>query len=49
VHNDAVDRVDYDPKHLTEVLNATNNEDRQVVEENQNGNLIAMHRLTGVG
>lgn len=37
VHRDAVEGVDYDLKTLTEVWLATNDEDRQVVEENQKG------------
>ena len=37
VHKDAVEGVDYDLKTLTEVWMATNDEDRQVVEENQKG------------
>ena len=37
VHKDAVEGVDYDIKTLTEVWVATNEEDRQVVEENQRG------------
>lgn len=37
VHKDAVEGVDYDRKTLTEVWEATNNQDRQVVEENQRG------------
>jgi len=37
VHNDAVEGVDYDLKRLTEVWIATNDEDRQVVEDNQKG------------
>ena len=37
VHKDAVEGVDYDLKTLTEVWLATNDEDRQVVEENQYG------------
>lgn len=37
VHKDAVEGVDYDLKTLTEVWMATNDEDRQVVEENQFG------------
>ncbi|MHA6688107.1 aromatic ring-hydroxylating oxygenase subunit alpha [Mesorhizobium sp. A556] len=37
VHKDAVEGVDYDLKRLTEVWTATNNEDREVVEANQNG------------
>lgn len=37
VHKDAVEGVDYDLKTLTEVWLATNDEDRQVVEENQAG------------
>lgn len=37
VHKDAVEGVDYDLKRLTEVWVATNDEDRQVVEDNQQG------------
>ena len=37
VHKDAVEGVDYDLKKLTEVWINTNDEDRQVVEENQRG------------
>ncbi|MFD2173552.1 aromatic ring-hydroxylating oxygenase subunit alpha [Rhodobacter lacus] len=37
VPGDAVEGVDYDLKELTEVWMATNDEDRQVVEENQAG------------
>jgi Rieske 2Fe-2S family protein len=37
VHKDAVEGVDYDVKRLTEVWIATNDEDRQIVEENQQG------------
>ncbi|WP_126977659.1 aromatic ring-hydroxylating oxygenase subunit alpha [Frigidibacter oleivorans] len=37
VHKDAVEGVDYDLQKLTEVWIATNDEDRQVVEENQYG------------
>ncbi|MEM8837221.1 MAG: aromatic ring-hydroxylating dioxygenase subunit alpha [Pseudomonadota bacterium] len=37
VHKDAVEGVDYDLKRLTEVWNATNDEDRRVVEDNQKG------------
>jgi phenylpropionate dioxygenase-like ring-hydroxylating dioxygenase large terminal subunit len=37
VHKDAVEGVDYDLQNLTEVWTATNDEDRQVVEENQKG------------
>lgn len=37
VHKDAVEGVDYDLKNLTEVWINTNDEDRQVVEENQKG------------
>jgi Rieske 2Fe-2S family protein len=37
VHKDAQEGVDYDLKHLTEVWEATNDEDRRVVEENQIG------------
>jgi stachydrine N-demethylase len=37
VHKDSVEGVDYDIKRLTEVWIATNDEDRQVVEDNQKG------------
>ncbi|GGO53757.1 Rieske 2Fe-2S family protein [Roseovarius pacificus] len=37
VHKDAVEGVDYDVTRLTEVWIATNDEDRQVVEDNQQG------------
>ncbi|MBG1233638.1 aromatic ring-hydroxylating oxygenase subunit alpha [Aestuariivirga litoralis] len=37
VHKDAVEGVDYDLENLTEVWMNTNDEDRQVVEENQKG------------
>jgi Rieske 2Fe-2S family protein len=37
VPSDAVEGVDYDLTELTEVWTATNDEDRQVVEENQAG------------
>jgi len=37
VHKDAVEGRDYDLKRLTEVWEATNDEDRLVVEENQKG------------
>ncbi|MFN3526220.1 MAG: aromatic ring-hydroxylating oxygenase subunit alpha [Paracoccus sp. (in: a-proteobacteria)] len=37
VHKDAVEGTDYDLKTLTDVWMATNDEDRQVVEENQAG------------
>ncbi|MCV6577151.1 MAG: aromatic ring-hydroxylating dioxygenase subunit alpha [Cohaesibacter sp.] len=37
VHKDAVEGVDYDLKRLTEVWIETNDEDRQVVEDNQFG------------
>ncbi|QQA42363.1 aromatic ring-hydroxylating oxygenase subunit alpha [Pelagovum pacificum] len=37
VHKDAVEGVDYDLKRLTEVWIATNDEDRRVVEDNQQG------------
>ena len=37
VHKDAVEGVDYDLKRLTEVWIATNDEDREVVENNQRG------------
>lgn len=37
VHKDATEGVDYDLTRLTEVWTATNNEDRQIIEENQRG------------
>ena len=37
VHKDAVQGVDYDLRTLTEVWEATNDEDRRVVEDNQHG------------
>lgn len=37
VHKDAVEGADYDLKRLTEVWIATNDEDREVVENNQRG------------
>ena len=37
VHKDAVEGVDYNLENLTRVWVATNDEDRQVVEENQRG------------
>ncbi len=37
VHKEAVEGVDYDLKRLTEVWEHTNDEDRQIVEENQIG------------
>jgi len=37
VHKDAVEGVDYDIKRLSEVWEATNDEDRRVVEDNQQG------------
>jgi len=37
VHKDAVEGVDYDLKTLTEVWQATNDQDRRIVEENQIG------------
>ena len=37
VHKDAVEGVDYDLERLTDVWMHTNDEDRQVVEENQKG------------
>ncbi|MDH5453004.1 MAG: Rieske (2Fe-2S) protein, partial [Paracoccaceae bacterium] len=37
VHKDAVEGQDYDLKRLTEVWDATNDEDRIVVEQNQLG------------
>jgi len=44
VHKDAVEGVDYDLKHLTEVWIATNDEDREVVEANQRGILSPAFR-----
>ncbi len=44
VHKDAVEGVDYDLKRLTEVWIATNDEDREIVETNQQG--ILSLRLT---
>jgi len=44
VHKDAVEGVDYDLKHLTEVWIATNDEDREVVEANQRGILSPAYR-----
>jgi len=44
VHKDAVEDVDYDLKHLTEVWIATNDEDREVVEANQRGILSPAFR-----
>ncbi len=37
VHKDAVEGRDYDVRRLSEVWNATNDEDRRVVEDNQQG------------
>jgi len=37
VHKDAVEGVDYDIEDLTRVWNATNDQDRRIVEENQRG------------
>jgi Rieske 2Fe-2S family protein len=37
VHKDAVEGVDYDLAELTQVWNATNEQDRRIVEENQIG------------
>ena len=37
VHKDAVEGVDYDPKRLTEVWSATNDQDRALSENNQRG------------
>ncbi len=37
VHKDAVEGVDYDLQRLTEVWNATNSEDQEVVENNHRG------------
>ncbi|MGQ7847145.1 aromatic ring-hydroxylating oxygenase subunit alpha [Granulosicoccus sp. 3-233] len=37
VHKDAVEGRDYDVQRLSEVWNATNDEDRRVVEDNQKG------------
>jgi len=37
VHRDAVEGVDYDVEELTLVWNATNDQDRRIVEENQRG------------
>ena len=37
VHKDAIEDVDYNLKHLTEVWIDTNDEDRRVVEDNQKG------------
>ena len=37
VHKDAVEGRDFDLKRLTEVWSATNDEDRQVIEDNQRG------------
>jgi Rieske 2Fe-2S family protein len=44
VHKDAVEGVDYDLKRLTEVWVATNDEDRVVVENNQQGILSPGYR-----
>ena len=37
VHEDAVEGIDYDLANLTEVWNATNDQDRRITEENQKG------------
>ncbi|MGP9808095.1 aromatic ring-hydroxylating oxygenase subunit alpha [Halomonas sp. AOP12-C2-37] len=37
VHKDAVEGVDYDPENMRRVWDATNDQDRQLVEENQRG------------
>lgn len=37
VHKDAVEGVDYDPERLRHVWDATNDQDRQLAEENQRG------------
>ena len=37
VHADAVEGIDYDLKHLTEVWIATNDQDRTLAENNQRG------------
>ena len=37
VHEDAVEGIDYDLAHLTEVWEATNNQDRVLAENNQRG------------
>jgi Rieske 2Fe-2S family protein len=37
VHQDAVEGVDYDLGRLTEVWNATNDQDRALAENNQRG------------
>ena len=37
VHKDAVEGVDYDPEQLRRVWDATNDQDRQLAEENQRG------------
>jgi Rieske 2Fe-2S family protein len=44
VHKDAQEGVDYDLKRLTEVWVATNDEDRTVVENNQQGILSPAYR-----
>lgn len=44
VHKDAVEGKDYDLKRLTEVWIATNDEDREVVENNQKGILSPAYR-----
>ena len=44
VHKDAREGVDYDPKRLTEVWVNTNDEDRVVVENNQQGILSPAYR-----
>lgn len=37
VHKDAVEGIDYDPEQLRRVWDATNDQDRQLAEENQRG------------
>lgn len=37
VHKDAAEGVDYDPDQLRRVWDATNDQDRQLAEENQRG------------
>ena len=37
VHKDAVEGVDYDPENMRRVWDATNDQDRQLAEENQRG------------
>jgi Rieske 2Fe-2S family protein len=44
VHKDAVEGQDYDVKRLTEVWLATNDEDREVVENNQRGILTPAYQ-----